>query len=636
VSWRLLPLLAVAVLVCLGAPAWPQQIDDQLITLAFAHEWAATGLPRWGTGEIVEACSSFLQLTLATAWIALGGDDANLFVKRLAVLCGGAIVVFAATRVPRNAAGILLLAALVTWEPLAWWSFIGMETTLFALLLTVGWTCVLAPRAGPLVGLGALWLAATAHPEGNVHFALGALLLLVRGDRRARRVVIVTGIALAAYHLLRVGYYGHVLPTPYLVKMASTDPFGPQWGQWGWELLTLAGIGAVLIVAFPFRPLSLIPFLVQCAVELNAEADWMGHGRHLLPGVCATVVAWAATAERPRRLGRAPLVGLLAIVGLAGSLVPPSVTLEGIAFRDMRDLATPMRWFRTALDTTQLEDVTWIVDGAPWNGGVVLEDVGMPGNVLGVRIIDLVGLTDRQIAQAWLEPEAADAPLRARLSGAGAPALVRRMKYGDDVFARPVPWLRLPSAQPVTYPQGTALQFRLTTERPTAEQVGARWDALHARYPSQGPVTWYHALDLARRGHLVDAARVADQATRRFPADRLLEALPYALFAPFDIDAAGEPRAPLRQTGRPLPRAEAAGLALLLAAEPLADDGQLVNVRWSCGGPVSTVVVRGPTRLPLPGWACVDDTARILVEGVDRRPRRPLPKHVYAGLTVLE
>ncbi|MES2640989.1 MAG: hypothetical protein V4850_15975 [Myxococcota bacterium] len=635
-SWRVLPLLAVAVLVCLGAPAWPQQIDDQLITLAFAHEWAATGLPRWGTGEIVEACSSFLQLTLATAWIALGGDDANLFVKRLAVLCGCAIVVFAATRVPRSAAGLLLLAALVTWEPLAWWSFVGMETTLFALLLTVGWTCVLARPAEPLVGLGALLLAATAHPEGNAHFALGAVLLLVRGESRARRVVMGTGLALAAYHLLRVGYYGHFLPTPYLVKVAATDPFGPQWGQWGWELLTLTGIGAVLIVAFPLRPLALIPFLVQCAVELNAEADWMGHGRHLLPGVCATVVAWAASVEQPRRLGRAPLVGLLAIVGCAGSLVPPSVTLEGIALRDVRDLMTPLRWFRTALDTTQLEDVTWIVDGAPWNGGVVLEDVGMPGNVVGVRIIDLVGLTDRQIAQAWLEPEAADAPLRARLSGAGAPALVRRMKYGDDVFARPVPWVRLPSAQPVTYPQGTALQFRLTTERPTPEQVGARWAALHARYPSQGPVTWYHALDLARRGRLVDAARVADEATRRFPADRLLEALPYALFAPFDINAAAEPVAPLRQTGRPLPRAEAAGLALLLAAEPLADDGQLVNVRWSCGGPVSTVVVRGPTRLPLPGWACDDDTARILVEGVDRRPRRPLPKHVYAGLTVLE
>ncbi|MDP2305471.1 MAG: hypothetical protein Q8P18_05545 [Pseudomonadota bacterium] len=645
-SWRLLPLLAVAALVVLGAPAWPQQIDDQLITLAFAHEWAATGHLRWGTGEVVEACSSFLQLSLATAWIALGGEDANLFVKRLAVLCGCATVVFAARRVPRSAVGLVLLLALVTWEPIAWWSFAGMETTIFALLLTVGWATLLSPSgltpsgvgllgSGPVLSLAALWLAAIARPEGNLHYALGALVLAVRGESRARRAIVVTGIALFTWHALRVSYFGHVFPTPYLVKMAATDPFGPQWGQWGWELLTLGGIGAVLLVGFRFRPLALVPFLVQCVVELRAEADWMGHARYLLPGVCATVVAWAACAP-PRALGRRSLAGLLAIVGLASALEPPSVTLEGIALRSAWDLTTPSRWFHTALDTTQLEDVTWIVESAPWDSAVMLEDVGMPGNVAGVRIIDLVGLTDRGIALAWLDPEGTDASLRARFSGAGAPALVRRMKYGDDSFARPVPWLRLPSAQPVTYPQGTALQFRLTKGRPTPEEIGRRWAALHARYPSQGPLTWYYTLDLARRGHLVDAARVAAAATRRFPADRLLEALPYALFAPFDIDDSHEPLAPLRQTGRPIPRAEAAGLALLLAVEPMPDEGQLVTVRWSCDGPVSTVLVRGPTSMPLPGWACSDDTARILVEGLDQRPHRPLPRHVYAGLTLLE
>lgn len=638
VFWRLLPLLAVAALVLLGAPVWPQQIDDQLITLAFAHEWAATGMLRWGTGEVVEACSSFLQLCLAAGWIALGGADANLFVKRLAVLCGCAIVVLAAKRVPRSAPGLLVLAALLTWEPLAWWTFAGMETTLFALPLTVGWVSLLSGgpgRGSPIVSLGALWLAAMARPEGNVHYALGALLLAVTGDSRARRAIIVTAAALFAYHLFRVSYFGHLLPTPYFVKMASTDPFGPQWSQWGWELLTLGGIGAALFGGFRFRALPLLPFVVQCAVELRAETDWMGHARYLLPGVCATAVAWAASAP-PRPLGRSQLAGLLAIVVCASALVPPSVTLEGIALRDPRDLATPLRWFRTALDTTQLEDVTWIVEHTPWNGGVLLEDVGMPGNVAGVRIIDLVGLTDRAIALAWLDPESGDAALRARFSGVGAPALVRRMKYGDDPFARPVPWLRLPSAQPVTYPQGTALQYRLTKARPTPEQIGERWAALHARYPSQGPVTWYHALDLARRGHLVDAARIAAVATRRFPADRLLEALPYAIFAPFDIDDAAEPLAPVRQTGRPIPRDEAGALALVLSVEPMTDDGQAVTVRWSCGGPLATVHVRGPTRMPLPGWACDGDTARIVVQGVDQRPHRPLPRHVYAGLTVME
>ncbi len=632
------PALAVAVLAWFGAPAWPRQIDDQLITLAFAHEWVETGLPRWSSGEVVEACSSFLQLAIATAWIALGGADANLFVKLLAAASGAALVAFAAWRMPRGPAGLIVLAALATWEPLGWWTFAGMETTLYALLLTVGWAGVLVPsgpaaRLGPAAGVGALWLSATAHPEGNLHFALGAALTTLRGGPRERRAVLAAGLALVAWHALRVGYFGHVLPTPFLVKMAANDPFGRQWGQWSWELATAGGIGAVLLVAFPARPLALLPLLVQCLVELRAEADWMGHARHLVPGVCATAVAWTARA-RPRRLRRATLVGLLGLVGLAALLEPNH---EGISVRDAGVLTTPTRWFGEALDTPTLEDIVWIIESAPWGGGVVLEDVGMPGNIEGVRIIDSVGLTHRDIALAWVEAEGADARVRAQLSGAGAPALVRRMKYGNDGFARPVPWVRLPVAVPVLYPHGTALRYRLTQARPTPDQIAARWAALWGRYPSQGPLTWHYALSEARRGHLVTAARVAATAARRNPADPMLEALPASLFAPFSLDTFDEGPSALRQISRPIPRDQAAGLALALVVEPPADDGQLVTVAWGCDrSPVATVRVYNPTVVPLPAWACEGDTARIRVEALDGRPNRPLARRVSVGLTVLD
>ncbi|MDP2315354.1 MAG: hypothetical protein Q8P41_20825 [Pseudomonadota bacterium] len=636
--WALLPVVAVVTLVWLGAPAWPQQLDDQLITLAFAHEWAAHGLPRWGTGSVVEACSSFLQLALAAGWIAIGGGDANLFVKVLGALAGLALVAFAALRVPRHAAGVLVLAALVTWEPLAWWTFAGMETTLSALLLTVGWVGVLHGGSdrgrlavGPVAGLGALWLAATAHPEGNLHFALGAAILGVRGDARARRAVVVYALALAGWHALRVAYFGHLLPTPYLVKMAGNDPLGDQWGQWGLELVTLAGLGAVCLVAFPARPLALLPLLVQCALELRAEPDWMGHARHLVPGVCATVVAWTTDAT-PRPLGRRPILALLAVIGLAGLLEPPGVTHGGLEPRDARSLVSPARWFGAALDTTQLEDVVWIVESAPWNGSVLLEDVGMTGNIAGVDIVDLVGLTDREIALAWLGDEAVEARLRRRFALA-PPSLVRRMRYGNDQWARDVPWMELPVPERATYPQGTALRYRLDPARPTDEQVAARWAALYARYPSQGPVAWHHALSEARQGRLVAAARIAATATRRFPTDPTLAALPASLFAPFELDTFADLPSATRQVSRPLPRAEAAGLALTVAVQPVSDEGQLVHVRWSCDAPEMTVVVHDTTTVPLPGWACAGADARLLVEALDDRPRRPLPREIYVGLT---
>jgi hypothetical protein len=448
--WALVVAAAVAALVWLGAPAWPQQVDDQFITLAFAHEWADAGVLRWSSGAVVEACSSFLQLSLAAGWLALGGGDANLFVKGLAALCGAGLVVFTGARVPRSLGGTLLLAALVLWEPLAWWSFAGMETTLYALLLTVGWVGVIAPPAhagarrrlaagvGPAAGIGALWLAATAHPEGNLHFALGAAVVLLRWRsptaRRDRAAALLGGLALLAWHGLRVAYFGALLPTPYLVKMAGNDAFGDQWGQWAWELVTLVGIGGVLALAFPARPLALLPLLVQCAFTLRAEPDWMGHARHLVPGVCATAAAWAAGA-RPRTLGAGSCLALLAAIGLGSLFEPPGATHTGLQRRELAALGSPLRGFGAALDTPQLEDVQWIVESAPWGGAVLLEDVGMPGNIEGVAIVDLVGLTDRDIALAWLGDDDVDARVRARFA-ATPPALVRRMNYAADAADR--------------------------------------------------------------------------------------------------------------------------------------------------------------------------------------------------------
>lgn len=625
---------AVLALVWLGAPNWPEQIDDQLITLSFAHAWAETGQIRWGTGEIVEACSSFLQLALATGWIALGGGDANVFVKVVAALAGVAMVLYANARLPLTVAGSLLLVALVGWEPTARWSFVGMETSLYALLLTVGWAGVLGAAPGAVGGLGALWLAATAHPEGNLHFALGALVAL-RTPGRGRRAVVAFAGALALYHALRVSAYGALLPTPFLVKVAANSPFGAQWGQFAWETVTLVGIAAALVSGWRVRALALLPLAVQVAVELRAEPDWMGHARHLLPGVWAAAVAWASTAEaRPAGVRALGVAGL--VLG-ASLLQPPDHALPRPTLRTEGALVSPIRWFTSALDTPQREDVVLITEGTPMGGTVVAEDVGMPGNVPGVRILDLVGLATRDIALAAIGDDAADARLRRRFQGPpDRPVLVRRMVYAADELARPVPWVRLPSATRVRYPQGTALWYRLSSERPTDEEVAARWRAMHERYPSQGPVAWYHALAEAEQGRLVEAAAVAERMARRYPGDALMGALPAAVFAPFPLESYAEPPEALRQISRPVPRALAGRLALLVGVEPNDDAGQVVEVSWSCGGPVTTVLTQGTTRVPLPAWTCAQDEAQLRVEAVDGRPRRVLPEALYAGLGLPE
>ena len=627
--------VACAALVWLGGPAWPEQIDDQLITLAFAHEWAASGLIRWSTGEIVEGSSSFLQLALATAWIALGGGDANLFVKVLAGVCGLGLVLYANARLPVRAAGTLLLAALVTWEPTARWSFVGMETTLFAALLTVGWTGVLAAAPGTVAGLGALWLAAAAHPEGNVHFALAALYAL-RTPGRGRAAAVAFGAALAAYHGLRLAAFGSLLPTPYLVKVASNPAFGEQWEKFGWDILTTSGIALALAAGFRARAVALVPFLVQAAVVLRAESDWMGHARLLLPGVWATAVVWGASAplrEAGARRVSPRLLAAAAVVTVAAFFEPPTAPIVRPIVRDARVLTSPRQWFRSGFDTTQLEDVARIVKGTPVGGAVLIEDVGMPGNVPGARIIDIVGLTDRTIARAALGERDAEVALETRfLAPPDRPVLVRRMIYEEGGAPRPIPWMRLPRPTHVTYPQGTALWYRLSDERPTPAQVAERWRVLHHRYPSQGPLAWYHAMTEAEQGRLPTAAAVADTMRRRLPADPLLEALPAALFAPFPMDEFSEPPRTLKQTSRVLSRHDAAGLDLVVGVEPFVDAGQLVRLSWSCGSAESVVATQGTIRAPLPAWSCDADEARLVVEALDGRPERALPTALFVGL----
>jgi hypothetical protein len=623
---------AWVVLLVLAAPGWPDQLDDQLITLAYAHSFAADGLLRWGTGATVEGFSSFSQLSLAAGWTALGGADANVFVKILGGLAAFTLVAYAARRIPGGVAGALLLAALVGWEPSARWVFVGMETSLYALLLTVGWAGVLGAPPGVRAGLGALWLAAPTHPEGNLHFALAALV--AARDRATWPTAAALGTALAAFHGLRVAYFGALLPTPYLVKIAANEVFGDQWLQIGGELLTLVGVGGAAAM-FRGHPAAWLPLVVQVGLALRAEADWMGHARHIFPGVWASAVAWGATSA-PRSFPARRAALLLVIVGAASLFQPPDPFFPRPHLREGIELPNPLAPLARSLDTTQREDVERLVTTTPAGGTVLLEDVGMPGNIPDVRVLDIVGLTDRDVARANAGDRTAEAALEARLRRApDRPVLARRMVYGEGEPARPIPWIPLPKPQHVPYPQGTALWYRLSPEQPSADTVSRRWAALHDRYPSQGPVAWYHAMHEAAEGRLPTGVAVAERMGARFPSDPLTFALRSALFAPFPMESYAEPPRTLRQFSRPVRRGDVGGLAVLLRVDPDLDQGQLVRLSWSCGGEAAVVRTQGFTRAALPAWTCAEDTARLRVEAVDDRPRRLLPESLLVGFARL-
>jgi hypothetical protein len=210
--------------------------DDAFITLRYARNLATIGAPVYNPGERVEGYTNFLWMLLAAGGIKLG-IDAVVVLKILGGLSGVATLAAGATlfeRVePRRPFGTaFVLAALALSAPLAAWTFGGLETPLFAALVTLG--CALAADVAGGSGwrramsAGAvLALATLTRPEGALVFGIAFVVIGAHVVREPKGRLAL--IALAAAYLAivvpfvawRWHYYGYPLPNTYYLKMSG-------------------------------------------------------------------------------------------------------------------------------------------------------------------------------------------------------------------------------------------------------------------------------------------------------------------------------------------------------------------------------------------------------------------------------
>lgn len=217
--------------------------DDAFITLRYAEKFAAHGAPVYNLGERVEGYTSPLWMSLAALGAALG-LELTAFVRALGALSGVALLasswhLFARMRPGAPFGGALVLFALAAAAPVAAWTLGGLETPLFAALvtLTLAGGAGLASRAPPELGwrppkhaaaLALLaWLTTLARPEG----ALVALLVFVvalafqwrrgGGRRAALWFAAIYGALLLSFVALRYGYYGDPLPNTFHLKSSG-------------------------------------------------------------------------------------------------------------------------------------------------------------------------------------------------------------------------------------------------------------------------------------------------------------------------------------------------------------------------------------------------------------------------------
>jgi hypothetical protein len=402
----------------------------------------------------------------------------------------------------------------------------------------------------------------------------------------------------AGYQFLRVLYFGELLPTPFLVKVQE-NPFelDTLW-QWLQELASCIGVAGVLLLSrSPATPLVLIPFLIQSGVELVADTDWMGHGRLLLPGVAASACAWAVSTE-PRVLShwQAALISVLVLVG--SLLDPPGMGKPALSLRPVDTYLHPLHTLSLPLDSPGFEDIRWLIRNVPDGAMVFTGDVGMVGNLPGIRVVDLNGLTNRKIALFNLgKTESVERPLSlcylrqsVRPDGVG---LGLEGWMGENWWELAAWSLDELKIRWLWCGEGSAPKLPI-------EKTLERWKKMIDLHPSQGALWRAYAEDLVRAEKQEDALRLASQIVDRWPLD--LRGWELRRKLSFSKSSTGFVSIPLKKLSVKI------GVKLKKPAR--------LRTRWDCDREWVGTEVSKETVLELPDNQCGGERVLVQVEGL--------------------
>ncbi|NIH77619.1 hypothetical protein [Amycolatopsis viridis] len=414
-------------------------VDDSAITFGYARSFAQ------GLGPVVQPGAEAVEGYSNPTWTLLlalgrliglfdrgtifGIPDYVLFPKGLGLLCCAAMLVaihWAATAVTRRAWLVTLLAGavLAAVPSFVAWTVSGLENPLYALTVVVlaatVFRAVLSGRLrtpGVAVAAGALAAAAAlTRPEGVVYAGVYPLVLLIHLRRpvlrsSVRHVLISTAVfavPYGGYLAWRYLEFGRLVPNTAVAK-GQELPSVEQLTRAG-DLVQYVGAPAVLVLVIlvglalsrscPWRD-GLITLLVPLGLAALAYAvlapDWMAQFRFATPvwallamiGALVTVEIFRAARARGRTLVAAALVI---------TLVPSAITLEMAAKAFVQKPTLPMCFIadRFGRVFNQYADMLGVSEGS-----VAEPDLGGTSMTSRLHVIDLAGLVDSRIADAW-------------------------------------------------------------------------------------------------------------------------------------------------------------------------------------------------------------------------------------------
>lgn len=397
---------AAAAVLLVQVMAYDWKLDDAYITFAYARNWVEGHGIVFNIGERVEGYTCFLWVVLCALGLWLGFPIepwstalGTAFGVGTLWACAGLTKEFLPTerRFLAPVAALLLAA----WPPFAWWSASGMETTLFAFLVTSTlWSYVRTEGRG-LLSPVLLALAAMTRPEG---WLLAALLSLdavrLQGWRGAR-----FGLTFAAlfgpYFAWRVWYYGYLLPNTFYAKVGSTADqvargvvylkiFLLDWGT----VLVVGAVASAMLLGIR-RHAAVYAFLALYGAYVVAVGGDVFHFFRFRLPVVPTLLALASAATAVL-FGRAQVLSdRLAVVAVVG------VTLAWCARSSAVDVQAHQRHRQAANGSNALGKslCACLLEHTRPGDKIAGLGIGVLKYCTNRHVVDMLGLTDLHIAR---------------------------------------------------------------------------------------------------------------------------------------------------------------------------------------------------------------------------------------------
>ncbi len=432
-AWFERALVALIVIACAVAFVkecrWLEQpvVDDAAITLAYARTFFAGGGARLTFASApVEGFSDPLWMLLV-GWAFPLHLDPLRWAQRLSTTFGVLTVVATALfgpavhgRPPRleDAAAPILLCCFPLFP---YWATSGLETTLYAFLLTASVLVVIREerrRRGSWTGV-CLSLAFLTRPEAPLVMAAALVYWVTARVARRKRpgkqelfILLWLTLLCGGYLLLRWSYFARVIPNTYFAKRwwdyAAAD-YLKTFCQHYTAIVCVAAVGALVVSTFGSvherRVLALLLLVVAGGVLfiVVSRADWMNELRFCVPYSGVLAMIFAATLVVCRGDGGIwrNLATLVMVAGAFTAVYRDSKP-HLVELKDLKNFAAESVRQTQGVSLDQLRVALGLEQGR-----FGIPDVGGSSLYLAHdEIVDVVGLADYAMAEHTLKRQA--------------------------------------------------------------------------------------------------------------------------------------------------------------------------------------------------------------------------------------